>query len=493
MDHRRFFRVLSLLLIFALLAGAFALAEEDVSITIYDNQGNVVAGDGTPVPSEDGESEADAPVETPEPTRDPSLPVYEQDGSILLTLSFTGDVTIGTNVQASSSIFEKELKKQKGDITFPFRNVRDIFLADDMTMVNFEGTLTTAGKNPKKRDYSFLFRADPSYVAMLPAGGIDTVSFENNHADDMGEEGLKETKDTLLAAGIPYASEDEPAIMTVKGVKIGSVTRLSFDPARSDKVVLQFTIKRQYRIPTDSEAKIFSNGLMGAKAIEITYGTADTYLQKGDTLRSSRDRDLMDVAGSELDFFKQKVSQLTTDLSRTLENLNGLMETNADNIAGTLGNLNSVTGDMAEILSAEKNSLKSALDNLSKFSDMLGENAGRVDSIIGDVDRFTSQLTEEQFARKLSQAVEHLDDLVARIAQGEGTIGKLISDPELYDSLEKASDNLAALLADVKQYPGRYVHLSLFGRNPEKMKERADKKAAKAAAKAERDSLRRLQ
>ena len=91
------------------------------------------------------------------------------------------------------------------------------------------------------------------------------------------------------------------------------------------------------------------------------------------------------------------------------------------------------------------------------------------------------------------KTVEHLDDLVARIAQGEGTIGKLISDPELYDSLEKASDNLAALLADVKQYPGRYVHLSLFGRNPEKMKERADKKAAKAAAKAERDSLRRLQ
>ena len=279
----------------------------------------------------------------------------------------------------------------------------------------------------------------------------------------------------------------------MKGVKIGSVTRLSFDPARSDKVVLQFTIKRQYRIPTDSEAKIFSNGLMGAKAIEITYGTADTYLQKGDTLRSSRDRDLMDMAGSELDFFKQKVSQLTTDLSRTLENLNGLMETTADNIAGTLGNLNSVTGDMAEILSAEKNSLKSALDNLSKFSDMLGENAGRVDSIIGDVDRFTSQLTEEQFARKLSQAVEHLDGLVARIAQGEGTVGKLISAPELYDSLEKASDNLAALLADVKQYPGRYVHLSLFGRNPEKMKERADRKAAKVAAKAERDSLRRLQ
>ena len=275
----------------------------------------------------------------------------------------------------------------------------------------------------------------------------------------------------------------------MKGVKIGSVTGLSFDPARSDKVVLRFTIKREYRIPTDSEAKIFSNGLMGAKAIEITYGTADTYLHKGDTLRSSRDRDLMDVAGSELDFFKQKVSQLTGDLSRALDNLNRLMEDNAGNIAGTLGNLNSVTGDMAQILSAEKNNLKSALENLSKFSDMLGDNAQRVDSIIGNV---VAQFSEEEFAVKLSQTVGHLDDLVARIAQGEGTVGKLMNDPELYDSLNRASENLSALLADVKQYPGRYVHLSLFGRNPEKMKERADRKAAKAAEKAERDSLRRL-
>ena len=70
----------------------------------------------------------------------------------------------------------------------------------------------------------------------------------------------------------------------MKGVKIGTVTGISFDPQRSDNVVLQFTIKRQYHIPTDSEAKIYSNGLMGGKAIEINYGTARTYLQKGDTL-----------------------------------------------------------------------------------------------------------------------------------------------------------------------------------------------------------------
>lgn len=276
----------------------------------------------------------------------------------------------------------------------------------------------------------------------------------------------------------------------MKGVKIGSVTGLEFDPARSDKVVLRFTIKRDYRIPSDSEAKIFSNGLMGAKAIEITYGQSDTFLKGGDTLRSGRDRDLMDVAGSELDFFKQKISQVTSDLSRTLDNLNRLMEDNAGSIAGTLDHLNTLTGDMASVLDSEKNNLRAAIGSLSQFSEMLGANSGRVDSIIGNLNDVTAQLSEEQVARRIAEAVGNLNSLLARIEHGDGTLGKLMSDPALYDSLDQASGNLAALLADVKQYPGRYVHFSLFGRDPEKMKEKADKRAAKAAEKAGRDSLR---
>lgn len=295
-----------------------------------------------------------------------------------------------------------------------------------------------------------------------------------------------------------YASYDQingvqsASPIMMRGVKIGTVTGVMFDPERSDKVVLRFTIKRRYRIPSDSEAKIFSNGLMGNKAIEITYGASGKYLQPGDTLRSGRDRDLMDVAGSELDFFKQKFSQVTADLSRTLDNLNRLMETNEANVAGTLGNLNSITGNLAGILSDEKRNLRAAVDNLTKFSDMLGANAGRVDSIIGGVNRITTQFSEEEFARKITESAEGLNALMARLRDGRGTAGKLLNDAALYDSLTVASGNLAALLADVRQYPGRYVHFSLFGRSPEKLQAKADRKAAKATEKAERDSLKAL-
>ncbi|MBR6570941.1 MAG: CapA family protein, partial [Clostridia bacterium] len=91
-------------------------------------------------------------------------------------------------------------------------------------------------RNPDKRSNDYLFRADPSFVDMLPAGGVDTVSLENNHVLDMGEEGLQETKQTLLSAGIPYASEGDPAVFFVKGVKVGSLAYQTFG-GRHDELI----------------------------------------------------------------------------------------------------------------------------------------------------------------------------------------------------------------------------------------------------------------
>lgn len=289
-------------------------------------------------------------------------------------------------------------------------------------------------------------------------------------------------------AGVQAASP-----VQMQGVKIGTVTGITLDPRRSDKVILQLTIKRQYLIPEDSEAKIISSSLMGAKAIEIIYGASSEYLEAGDTLRSGRDRDLMDMAGSELDFFKQKFSRIADDLLRTLDNVNLLLEENATNISGTLGNLNSVSGDVAELLETEKEHLHSAVQNLSAFADMLGENAPRVDSIVGSLNEVTAQLAEADFARRLSESVATLDDLLGRIESGDGSLGLLLNDRALYDSLTMASGNLASLLADLQEYPGRYVHFSLFGRDPEKMKAKADRRAAREAGKQFKDSLRRAQ
>lgn len=192
---------------------------QEVTITIIDETGNVVVGEPTPPPT----------TPTPMPTVNVEEPIYEADGSIQLTMTFAGDTTIGENVQSSGrSIFEKEFEKNDEDVNFPFKNTSHIFFEDDYTMLNFEGTLTTQGINPSKRDNDFLFRADPSFVKMFMDNSVEVVSLENNHVLDMGEKGFEETKKVFTEAGIPYASTNEPAIVVRKGITIGLLAYQTF-------------------------------------------------------------------------------------------------------------------------------------------------------------------------------------------------------------------------------------------------------------------------
>ena len=96
------------------------------------------------------------------------------DGSVIVTLSATGDVTIGGDTRKSSkSIFDKQLAKEELGLDFPLSNVRSIFEADDLSLVNFEGTLTNT-KSATKNTYSFA--APPEYVQVLTSAGVEAVS-----------------------------------------------------------------------------------------------------------------------------------------------------------------------------------------------------------------------------------------------------------------------------------------------------------------------------
>lgn len=165
------------------------------------------------------------------------------DGSIPIIITAVGDTTIGGDVRKGSrNIFEKEKEKQGGDPSFIIQNTKDIFAEDDLTIANFEGTLTTAGIPSNKKNNSFLFSAPPEYAKILSDGNIEAVTIENNHIMDHGEEGLKETKDALDNEGIVWSAEDSMGTYEVKGVKIGMLAYQTFNgryPDLFDKVPRQ--------------------------------------------------------------------------------------------------------------------------------------------------------------------------------------------------------------------------------------------------------------
>ncbi len=156
--------------------------------------------------------------------------IYEKDGSILITITAGGDFTIGRDVRKRADIFGDELEKQGGDINFIFKNISDVLHQDDLTILNFEGTLTESSYIPsEKRENQFLFSAPPAWVEVLPNHSVEAVALENNHVMDHGADALADTKAALSGAGVVYSTSTELGVIDVKGVQIAMLSYLTID------------------------------------------------------------------------------------------------------------------------------------------------------------------------------------------------------------------------------------------------------------------------
>ncbi len=156
--------------------------------------------------------------------------LQDTDGSPIITITCTGDFTIGYDTWNKKDIFTKELKANGDDINFIMKNTRDIFLEDDLTLINFEGTLTNVTSVPSsKRGNSFLFSAPPEWVSVLADNGVECVSLENNHVMDHGTEGYDETMQTLTDAGIVWSNSEQMGTFEVCGIQVAMLSYLCID------------------------------------------------------------------------------------------------------------------------------------------------------------------------------------------------------------------------------------------------------------------------
>ena len=163
--------------------------------------------------------------------------IVDTDGSRTITITCTGDMTIGgDNYHKKGKKFYDELEKNNNNISFTMANVRDIFKHDDLTLVNFEGTLTDRKTVPdNKKGNQFLFNISPSYVTVLSDNYIEAVSLENNHVYDHGEEGYEDTIQALREAGIVYSNSKQIGVFSIDGISVAMLSYLCID--RYDKPV----------------------------------------------------------------------------------------------------------------------------------------------------------------------------------------------------------------------------------------------------------------
>lgn len=143
----------------------------------------------------------------------PKLPDAE------ITVSLMGDCTLGTdeNFYYDTS-FNAYYYAQGAD--YFFANIKSILEADDLSIVNMEGTLT---ESTERNWEKFAFKGAPEFVSVLSNSSVEAANMANNHSHDYGDQSFEDTKNILKEAGITTFGYDDTAVITVKGIKVGLV------------------------------------------------------------------------------------------------------------------------------------------------------------------------------------------------------------------------------------------------------------------------------
>ena len=213
MKKSRYYRRRMQLLYAGIGGGALLIILLTVFVVVRENSSKQTASVSSSQVSErnsqGNEEGSESLTVTPEPEITP----------ISLTLSVVGDCTLGTDENFDYDTSLNTYYENYGADYF-LANVKSIFSADDLTIANFEGTLT---ESTEREDKQFAFKAPASYANILTAGSVEAVNTANNHSHDYGEQSFDDTLKALDAANIIHFGYDETAVTEVKGIKVGLV------------------------------------------------------------------------------------------------------------------------------------------------------------------------------------------------------------------------------------------------------------------------------
>ena len=242
-------------------------------------------------PLEIEETEMDETVAEEEPETEPeeTQPEETEPAEQRYVLTFAGDCTLGSTAAKakSSGSFIQTIGE---NYEFPFANVVNYFKEDDFTIVNLEGPLTETGTAAQK---TFAFKGPTAYTQILTSSSVEAVTLANNHAEDYGQEGYKNTIKALNEAGVSYVEKNNTTLLvTESGLKIGLYAG-SFDFSKSDIVsdigllrqqgaeivicAFHWGVEGAYR--PNSTQEYFGRAAIEAGA-DIVYGSHPHVLQK---------------------------------------------------------------------------------------------------------------------------------------------------------------------------------------------------------------------
>ncbi len=254
------------------------------------------------------------------------------------------------------------------------------------------------------------------------------------------------------------------SLVNLKGVKIGSVSRVQLTPENRVRVTMQ--LNEDLKIPEDSEAHLTSLGIVEGKSIVIHLGDADSYVEYGGVIEGIYIEGVTEVLGSKGEELAGDVSESLSELNQFLRQLNATLDDDTrTSVDQTLKNADATMRMISETL--EKNqeeidsAIKAASSTMKQLDTLATDNRPRVDSLLASLEENVNEL--HRVRTELEEASGNLNEILDKVNRGEGTMGKLVNDPSLYENLDQLTKEMNELVKGINENPGRYLrHMSII-------------------------------
>ncbi len=247
----------------------------------------------------------------------------------------------------------------------------------------------------------------------------------------------------------------------IKGYKAGKVTDVTYDTENGNFQVI-CSVSKDFRIPEDSKMTIYAVDIMGGKGVRIDLGTSDLFAEDGAYLEPSYEAGLLDGLAVSIGPLLSKVSATLDSLNVTVSGVNAILsDENQARIGNTLAHLEKTmqnVNNISDILDGKSDELNDFISNLSALSDKLGSIADKADTTMTGVSSIVSSVSESD----IRGVVSSFKELLENINDPDGTIGKLLVDNSVYDSVDSLLNDVDSLVKKIEENPKKYIKISIF-------------------------------
>lgn len=268
-----------------------------------------------------------------------------------------------------------------------------------------------------------------------------------------------------------YASVDGLSVskpVLVNGFPIGRVSHMTL--LSDGRTLVELKVEPKYEIPKNTLAKLEGTDLLGSKAIIFELGDSKVMAEDKDTLKA----DIKGGLAESLQPVQKKAEVIIGKMDSILSSVNAIMnprfQKNVDrsfnSIANTLQSLEGTSKKVDNLVGVQSVHINNILANVESISGNLKTNGVYLTRTMANFNKVSDDIAASNVKQTLdnvNKAIADLQATIAKVNNGQGSLGKLMTDDEMYNHLRDASADLDKLLIDLKANPKRYVHFSVFG------------------------------